>query len=73
MRLTIPASLGCMVGMIAEILNLSFIGSLDNPAMMAGVGLGNMTINICGLSLILGFNAALDTLISQAVGAGKIG
>ena len=71
-RLAVPACLGAMVGMVTEILNLSFIGSLNNPAMMAGVGLGNMTVNISALSFVYGFNAALDTLVSQAVGAGKI-
>ena len=64
MRLIIPASAGCLIGMITEILNLAFIGKLDNPAMFAGVGVGNMTQNICAMSLVIGFNSALDTLIS---------
>ena len=40
--------------------------------MVAGVGMGNMTINMIGLSVIIGFNSALDTLISQGAGAGKL-
>ena len=40
--------------------------------MLAGVGMGNMTQALCALSFILGFNSALDTLISQAAGAGNI-
>ena len=72
MRLTIPSSLACVVGSIQAIMNLSFIGHLNDPAMMSGVGLGNMTNNLCALSIILGFNSALDTLISQAAGAGNI-
>ena len=63
-RLVLPASASCLVTMMTEIMNLSFIGYLDNPAMLAGVGLGNMTQNICALSIIIGFNSALDTLIS---------
>jgi len=42
---------------------------LNNKEMLAGVGLGNMTQNLLGLSLILGFNSALDTLISNAAGS----
>ena len=38
--------------------------------MVAGVGLGNMTQNLLGLSIILGFNSTIDTLVSQAAGAG---
>lgn len=40
--------------------------------MVAGVGMGNMTINMIGMSFIMGFNSALDTLISQSAGAGKL-
>mgnify|MGYP006114476333 CR=1 FL=1 len=63
-RLTIPSSLSAVVGMFCALMNLSFIGYLNDPAMLAGVGLGNMTNNLCALSIILGFNSALDTLIS---------
>ena len=37
--------------------------------MNAAVGLGNMTQNLVGLSIILGFNSTLDTLLSPAYGA----
>ena len=53
-------------------MNLSFIGHLNDPAMLSGVGLGNMTNNLCCLSIVFGFNSALDTLISQSAGAGNI-
>ena len=33
--------------------------------------MGNMTQNLLGLSIILGFNSTLDTLVSQAAGAGN--
>lgn len=58
--------------MLMELINLSLIGKLNNPAMVAGVGLGNMTINMVGMSVIMGFNSALDTLISQGAGYGKL-
>ena len=38
---------------------------------MAAVGLGNTTQNLCCLSIVLGFNGALDTLVSQAAGQAK--
>ena len=45
-------------------INLVVVGHLGNPAMIAGVGIGNMSINLVGLSVIYGFDSALDTLIS---------
>lgn len=72
LHLAIPAILNNVVRMLMEVINLSMIGHLNNPAMVAGVGMGNMTINMLGLSIIVGFNSALDTLISQSAGAGKL-
>ena len=53
-------------------INLVVVGHLGDPAMIAGVGMGNMSINLIGLSVIFGFNSALDTLISQAAGKGNL-
>lgn len=64
LRLVVPAILNNFVRMLMQVINLSFIGFLNKPVMVAGVGMGNMTINFVGLSLIIGFNSALDTLIS---------
>lgn len=40
--------------------------------MLAGVGLGTLYVNIFCQSIILGLNGALQTLVSQAFGAGNI-
>ena len=40
--------------------------------MLAGVGLGNMTQNLCALSIIYGLNMSVETLVSQAAGAGDL-
>lgn len=40
--------------------------------MLAGVGLGTLYVNIFCQSIILGLNGALQTLVSQSFGAGKI-
>ena len=50
--------------MLIEIINLYFAGRLENKELLAGVGMGNMTSNLVALSIIFGFNSALDTLIS---------
>jgi multidrug resistance protein, MATE family len=40
--------------------------------LLAAVGMGNIAINMLGVSVFFGFNGALDTLLSQAIGAGDI-
>jgi Na+-driven multidrug efflux pump len=58
--------------LIGESINLVFINNKPNPevAVTAAVGLGNATMNLVGFSFVYGFNSVLDTLISQAYGAG---
>lgn len=40
--------------------------------MIAGVGLGSVFANFSGWALVIGMNSALDTLVSQSAGAGKL-
>jgi Na+-driven multidrug efflux pump len=51
------------------VLNLIYVAKLDSPHKLAGVGMGNMLMNMIANSMSYGFNSALDTLVSQAVGA----
>ena len=45
-------------------INLIFVGHLNEPAMIAGVGMGNMIQNMIGMSMFVGLNSALETLVS---------
>ena len=49
-----------------------FIGQLDDPAKLAGVGMGNMIVTIFGLSVIFRMNEAIETLVSQAFGSNNL-
>ena len=49
-----------------------FVGHLNDAAKMAGVGMGNMIINMLGLSLICGMNGAMETLVSQSYGSNNL-
>jgi len=46
------------------VLNLIFIGHLDDAALLAGVGMGNTILSVFGISLFLGLNGALETLVA---------
>lgn len=51
------------------VINLIFVGHYGNQAMIAGLGMANMINNILGMSLCLGMNGAVETLVSQSFGA----
>lgn len=69
-RNAVPALLNNFLGFINETTNVLFIGHLGSPAALAAVGIGNMLQNVCGLSIGIGIISGLDTLASQAHGAG---
>jgi len=45
---------------------------MSDNAMIAGVGMGSVTINFLGWTVLLGLNSALDTLVSQSAGSGNL-
>ena len=53
-------------------INVIFSGRLGDPAKTAGVGLGTTVNHIFGCCILFGLNRAMDTLISQAYGAGNL-
>lgn len=55
-----------------EVINLIFMGHYGDETMVAGVGLGNVIMNVLGLSLMIGINSSLETLVAHAVGAGEL-
>lgn len=67
-RVSIPAIITQVFAMFMEIVNLYFIGHLNDPEKVAGVGLGNMYVNIICQSVIIGLNGGIGTLVAQAYG-----
>ena len=59
---------GLLFQFIVEIINLIFVGHLNDPVSIGGVGLGNLMINVVWFSVGMGMNGAIDTLVSQAFG-----
>jgi Na+-driven multidrug efflux pump len=45
-KVAIPAIIAMAAALLIEVINISFIGHLGDPAKVAGVGLGNLYINI---------------------------
>ena len=53
-------------------MNIVFAGHLDDPAKLAGVGLGTSLLNVVIFEPLMGMNSALETLASQAFGANEL-
>ena len=50
--------------MFVQLVNTYYIGHTNEPALIAGVGMGNMLINVLAFAIIQGLNGALETLIA---------
>ena len=55
-RLGVPSILCTIVIYLQESMNLSFAGHMKEPSIMAGIGLGNMTINLFAMAFIDSMN-----------------
>ena len=54
--------------LLIEVINFYFVGHLSSAAMIAGVGLGTMFINLLCQSIFMGVNSTLESVVSQSYG-----
>lgn len=55
-----------------QLINTYYVGHyIEDPAVLAGVGMGNMLINVFCFAITQGLNSALETLVSQSFGYGR--
>jgi len=69
--MAVPLVIGMLLYLLVQLTNTYFIGNLNKPALLAGVGMGNMLINVLVFAVTQGLNGALESLCSQAFGAKK--
>ena len=72
-KVSVPLVLRQNLMYLVLVINVIFSGRLGDPAKTAGVGLGTTMNHIFGCCILFGLNRAMDTLISQAYGAGNFG
>ena len=53
---------------VYSIVNAMVLGHQANSKMLAGLGLGSLTMGICALSIASNFNGAASTFIAHAYG-----
>jgi Na+-driven multidrug efflux pump len=51
-----------------QITSVFFIGNLNDPVILASVGLGNMMVNVLAFAVTQGLNGALEYYVSNAFG-----
>ena len=71
-RIAVPSILTNVAAISSNMANLALAGRMDNASYVAAVGLANTTCAMIILSLVVGLNAAQETLTSQAFGAGNL-
>jgi len=62
--LAIPSVISLLFQFFAENINTYFVGHLSDSRLLAGVGFGNMTINIICIAPFLGLNGGIETFVS---------
>lgn len=63
-KLSVGPIISMIFYMIVQLVNTWYIGHTNEPVMIAGVGMGNMLINVLAFATMQGMNGALETLIS---------
>ena len=63
-KMSIPLVLGMLFFILVQLTNTWYIGNQNDPKLLAGVGMGNMLINVLCFAVTQGLNGALESLIS---------
>ena len=71
-KLAIPAVLTNLLMMMSLVIMVYFAGQLDNTIYISVIGLTFSVGSLMVFSLMVGLNAAIETLTSQAFGAGDL-
>ena len=69
-RIAVPTIISCVFMQMMYLINTVYAGKLGDASQLAGLGLGTCLLESLTLSIIMGMNGALETLVSQAYGAG---
>ncbi|CAK8987542.1 unnamed protein product [Durusdinium trenchii] len=72
LRLAWPSVGSLILDQAAGLTTIFFVAALDDKYLLGSVGLGSMAQNVFGFSLGIGVNSALNTLVSQSKGAGRL-
>ncbi len=55
-KIATPPIIASLVYFIVQFVSIYYIGNLDDSILLAGVGMGNMLINIIAFAILYGLN-----------------
>jgi Na+-driven multidrug efflux pump len=64
----IPTILSLIFFQMIGLLNVWFIGQLGNVALLGGVGMGTMLLNVFCFALAFGLNGSIETFVARDYG-----
>ncbi len=64
----VPIFASTFLTYIIETINLAYVGHLGDPFLISGVALGTIYFYTFGLTVLMGFNSVVATLVSQSYG-----
>jgi MATE family multidrug resistance protein len=67
-QIATPPIISMLIYLLVQLVNTYFVGNKNEPELLAGVGMGNMLINISCFAVMQGLSGALETLVSQSFG-----
>lgn len=67
-KLSIGPIISMIFYMLVQLINTYYIGHSNDSSLIAGVGMGNMLINVLAFAIMQGLNGALETLVSRSYG-----
>ena len=71
LKLAVPGIISNMLGFMLIATNSIYAGMLEDPLVLAAVGIGNVCCIIIAITMFMGINSAQETLTSQASGDGN--
>ena len=71
-KLAIMPIIGMIFHPMYQLVNVAFIGRMDDATILAGLGLGSLTTGIMLLGTCMMYTQVMRTLIAQAHGAGDV-
>lgn len=72
LKLAFPAIICNMVFNAQILINIRAASKLQDPTVLAGIGLGNMTITLACNAILMKLNRAMESLVPQAFGRGDM-
>lgn len=68
----VPCSMCSIIMMSQGLINTAFVGHLNNPMLLAGLGMGNSIQMIFCTSVLMGLNYAFEIISSRLKGSGDM-